>query len=192
MINPHNIPDAWKKILALVQIKFPHAIMAGGCLRDIDYDRLDKVKDVDIFVPASDFKTDAFHYSMQALFGTDVVSDNSGLKEYTEGYDLQEAEGRSIFGLYRVPVDGYNFEIIFGSDQTATIEDFDLSICQIGFDGIKVFTTQEYDDTKQSNVIRLVNARPAHRNGERVARIKDKFPSMEVIVPEEGLSVLGL
>src|SRR3546814_9124183 len=44
-----EIPAAYAATLAHVRAVFPGALIAGGCLRDLDNDR--PVKDIDIFAP---------------------------------------------------------------------------------------------------------------------------------------------
>lgn len=169
----NDIPQDWKDILAEVQTAFPDAVIAGGCLRDLEYGK--EVKDVDIFALAADMFDDA----VMSMF-PDATTDSPNWLQYGGG-TRNESGNRIIEAVYNLNQGDFKYELILGIDETADIETFDFSICQIKFDGTRIVSTPSYDKTLETGDITLDNPKPVHRTTDRIARIMNKFPDMAII-----------
>jgi len=144
-----QIPAEWKAALTAVQAIYPEAVIAGGCLRDLDNGR--EVKDIDIFV-----RGDAA-----------PVLENLHARLLREGYaaeDIDEdsmypvGERNEVVGFFEMEFEGLDvpLQIIMVNWDTARICDrFDFGICRIAFDGEKLIRTPEYEQDKTDRVFRL-------------------------------------
>lgn len=168
-----TIPAAWCEVLERVRAEFPKAVIAGGCLRDLDFGK--PVKDVDIFIPISCCPDDQFDDALRDMFDAIELMNAS-----VYGHKLKKEFDRQIFACYDVKEAGIDYNIIVTNDHAAQSSTFDFSICQIEFDGTVVKATAEYLETRDTKVIKLVNAYPVHRNGKRLARMQEKFPEMTI------------
>lgn len=171
-----QVPVNWQVVLKKVQEVFPGACIAGGALRDLDHER--HVKDVDIFCPVSEESfvdvesIDEKYYSM--LVEKFPLITLKAVSTYGRS-DLQ----RQIYAVYNVTDDTgmvYEIIIIVAKDEVAIIEMFDLSICQIGYDGQLIYRTKAYDDGKLDKVIRVMNVNRCDRQNNRMDRMLEKYP----------------
>ena len=191
-----QIPQEWREVLSKVQEVFPTAVIAGGALRDLEYNR--PVKDVDIFIPVqrpdgSMEEQEAFiitqmqkldmHIGAEAML-TPVFACPSNAPLYFKDMKLDLLKtGRWVENVQTACIGDTQFEFIFAAPETLDISLFDFSICQISYDGITVRRTPAYLHTQHHGII-LYNHdyRNPKRAADRIARMKEKFPDMELLV----------
>lgn len=173
-----QIPTAWLDVLAKVQTQYPSAVIAGGCLRDLDYGL--QPKDVDIFIPNAKFDLiGEARDSIEHVLGvpTEVFGDISSEYDYV----------RDIKLVLKYTIDGTDFDVIFEEvkDKTQSVIDtFDFSICQIMHDGKEITVSKAYTDTKNLNTIYCTRYdKDTFQN--RVKRLAEKFPNIMWEVPQE-------
>lgn len=182
-----NIPQEWIDTLRKVQGVFPRAVIAGGALRDLIYNR--PVKDVDIFIPierdadrnTAEVNVLAAIQQIEELFDTTVTPTIPVyFKETTE--DFIKA-GRLLETVQNTQVGETKYELIIGTPESCDIDKFDFSICQISFDGEHVRTTEAFDRTLATKVIEFnKDWRTPSRAKERIAKMRAKFPDMQMDV----------
>lgn len=173
-----KIPAKWQEVLNKVQEVFPGAIIAGGALRDLDHGH--PAKDVDIFIPIDRIE----------------FNDAEEINEYYEPivlkmfpyatlktasvYASQSNMMRTIDAIYNVTDDeGMTYELIFVvSDKTVEgiLNQFDISLCQIGYDGGLIYRMPAYDESKDTLMIKVMNVNRADRQEKRIKRILTKYP----------------
>lgn len=182
-----TIPQEWVDTLKRVQEVFPLAKIAGGALRDLQYNRT--VKDVDIFIPisrtedsnASEVNVLAAIQRIEEIFDT-VVSPTIPVyfKETTE--DFIKA-GRLLETVQNTQIGDTHYELIVGTPESCDIEKFDFSICQISYDGTELKTTEAYRRTLETGLIEFnKDWRTPTRAKERIAKMKAKFPDLQMDV----------
>ena len=171
----NQIPNEWNEVLATVQSVFPLAVIAGGALRDLDYDK--SVKDIDIFIPISCSPDNMFDHHIHRLFeGKDITMVNASVY----GQTLTKEFDRLIYAVYDLKLDGKMYNLIITNDQGNDITTFDFSICQISWNGKTIVTTEAYDETKSNKIIKLMTTKQsAERVAGREGRLKEKFPDYE-------------
>lgn len=183
-----QIPTEWLEVLRKVQRVFPQAFIAGGALRDLEYNR--PVKDVDIFIPVP--RTEGSIEEQEVAFLSNIsklddmfdhlVSPTIPVyfKNVTE--DILKG-GRLVESVHNVRIDDVHYEMILAPEETCDIRTFDFSICQIKFDGDTVERTEAYQQTLADGVV-LFNHdyRTPNRAKERIERMQNKFPDLEIRV----------
>lgn len=180
MITADKIPQAWKDLLCKIQVVFPSAVIAGGCLRDLDHDK--PFKDVDIFVPIYNTtdNTPAYIEDMlnslfpvKSCFGMDIPSFNLLVQNDYERCNLRD-EVLVVYKIYNFP---FEVDVIFvesdGKDPVFCT--FDMSINQIQFCGKVVSCSGEYIDTKENKIIKTINKDSDERRERRIAKLQDKY-----------------
>lgn len=144
-----EIPQPWKDALAAVQAVCPEAVIAGGCLRDLDNGR--EVKDIDIFVTGEkEGVLRGLHERMS--------SDGFDAEEIDTASMYPVGERNEVVGFFEVRFDDLDVpaQIIMVNWDTAKICDrFDFGICRIAFDGERLIRTGEYEADKHDEVFRL-------------------------------------
>jgi len=171
----NDIPKAWKHALAAVQVSFPDAVIAGGCLRDREHGV--KVKDIDIFISTS---------ASPELYGT-LGTIKSRLER--DGWaDVQicgdesynaDATKRGVVAVLDMTYPGAP-PVQLIALKHFTLEEFDFGICQIMFDGKRIVRTRDYhlDMAKQKfRVVPKVDDDAFVRIINRWARLKEKYPT---------------
>ena len=169
-----QIPSEWKEVLSKVQSVFPGAVIAGGALRDLHYGT--PIKDVDIFCPVDQCPDGLFDAPLSSVFGYDLLLHKSSC--YGRN-DIPDAD-RTIYAIYGLNNHEYDYDIIVAAPLECQIKTFDLSICQISFDGSRIKTSEEYDRTREDKVIRVLNINRTDRQRNRVERMLVKFPDFAV------------
>jgi len=199
------IPNEWKDLLAKVQKIFPSAIIAGGALRDLDYEI--SPKDIDIFIesdentyfPALD-KIGRSVSDLETVYHIDLKDPDPFPEEYLEQADKDDVnewnrnnrihrklveskrkmfckQPRKIYHLRRGIVNNYPVDFIFGCKNTCDINQFDLSICQISFGGTNIIKTDSYKKTEETGIVTVTNNITFKQ--ELVDKFKLKFPDLE-------------
>ena len=173
-MNVNQIPQVWSDMLHKVQGELPSAVIAGGALRDLWHGK--PIKDVDIFIPmqADEVDLEAIERKVLAIY---PYSELVLTSMYGQKGDVATPGFRNIFAIWRMTVDDVIYEMIFIEDMGENmIEVFDISICQIMFDGELLHTTSEFNRTISDGVIRVCNTNRADRQVKRLRRVMDKYP----------------
>lgn len=177
--GPRDIPATWKSALREIQSIFPHAALVGGALRDRDHGV--KVKDLDIFIEASEPTYDALCAAQNLLeekgFQTKLV-DTSVYKDWfgvTKIVGIVETAIGSCPPIQLIFCD-------FPVDETLLYR-LDFGCCQIMYDGRQIKRTDAYEFDRRRKLFRLVtgcDSRQMVRRLERWARLREKYPEWEL------------
>jgi len=167
------VPDAWKKLLHVIQRRFPQAQIAGGALRDLWHGK--PIKDVDIFIPVEECDDNLYEDLILIL---DPYAEKVASSIYGQSQEGEPQPGfRHIHVIWRLNLDGVIYEIIFIEDRGEDlISVFDLSLAQIAYDGSSVRTTAAFNQTIFDKVIRVMNINRADRGAKRLERVLSKYP----------------
>jgi len=190
-----EIPERWLAYLHILDQYLYKAVIAGGCLRDLDYDL--EPKDVDIFVHRDPETQEDDHQLI------DDASNfaNFGLKFITSS-SLEYANPRISYALNMkdnapgafnpLPV-----QLVYTKAYPPSMEVpfFDFGICQIwcGMDG-EVHTTEAYEKDKLDKTLTITrcdNKVQARRTAQRIHKFFKKFPDHRLIIPEQYKQLLG-
>jgi len=166
-----RLPDSWIKVLDLIQVECPSAIIAGGALRDLVLGK--PVKDVDIFINRYGILC---HSTL-----LNILNEFDPYIEYTDTY----GRGGDIDCIIKFTYEDYSFEIIIGSDVTCDPKQFDTSICQI-WTGVTTnklgyspfLYSNEFLDTVHTKHIKITNM--ARCSQDRIDRLKAKYPEYTI------------
>jgi hypothetical protein len=175
-----NIPQQWRDTLAAIhRAGYPEAIIAGGALRDLDNGA--PVKDVDVFLRTQN----------NDLQNLDVEFGFAGedLTEFSVQYEQQNPDVVGVFQWYN-PMAGFEIpcQVIAcngpehaGAFREYQMDRFDIGLCRVAFDGVKVHYTSPYCLDKAERQLRIVNPRNLARSVERVRRIGEKYPNWKLV-----------
>ena len=170
-----EIPKAWRQILEKIQMEHPHAVLAGGALRDLDHGV--KVKDLDIFIACGDDEEAA---GLNELLGGKEV-EQPELQWYPES--MREVVLVSDYdhkvNKLEVDIDIPVQFIMCNWRVDKILSRFDYAICRIGYDGRKIFYEDDYDKDKAEKTMTLVRCKgqaALEASVERFARWRPKYP----------------
>lgn len=176
------IPDMWKAVLKEVQQVFPDAVIGGGCLRDLYFNK--EPKDIDIFISNST---------------NDQISKYlCECDEITVARDMPSYNGLSNSDVTRVitctwknlKADDLPVELIAVSvDKDAILNRFDYGICQITYDGDKIHYTSRFiidSRCKCFTLVRCDNQDQFNRSFKRWERLSERYPEFIFNVGEYG------
>lgn len=168
-----SIPQIWKDTLSKIQQVFPGAVIAGGCLRDLDHGK--PIKDVDIFVPiysTTDATLNDIDATLKSLFPTETVDDLFSSESVS--LLVQNDYGRcnlrdEVLVVYTINTLPFDCDIIFveSDGKDAIFCTFDMSINMIQYDNDS--------HTKLTKVIKVINHDSPERLERRVARLQEKY-----------------
>jgi hypothetical protein len=171
------IPSDWKQILTLLHNNgFPEAIIAGGCLRDLDNSK--PVKDIDVFVvskgPTTTSKLDViFNVNGDCMASTndsDTLHPLAEVWEYSSNFvPLQ------IIIMPEGPTKAYDFLV-------EQLNRFDIGLCRIGYDGVTVVRHEAYNKDKKDKTLTMLHQRTYNQSIRRLSRIGLKYPDFQQIV----------
>jgi hypothetical protein len=195
-----KIPADWQAVLQKIQTVYPSAIIAGGALRDLYHGK--PVKDVDIFISVNEWDDEVIESGRDEFDNfEDFLSEQAQV--YKEQVKITKALGlkdlikikfaslygrdgnlpRDVMAVYRYRFNDLPYEIIFVKQEEVyknpvqnTISWFDLSICQIGYDGVNIYSTNAYLETTRTKVIRIMNVNRKDRQANRMDRMLSKYP----------------
>ena len=173
-MNTNQIPQVWCDMLHKIQGELPSAVIAGGALRDLWHGK--PIKDVDVFIPvrAEDVDLDAIKRKVIAIHPYAELIQTS---LYGQRGNSAQPGFRNIFAIWRMTIDGTIYELIFIEDMGEQLHEvFDISICQIMFDGELLHVSREFDRSIQDGVIRVCNTNRADRQVKRLRRVMDRYP----------------
>ena len=178
-----QIPNSWVRCLKDIQKTFPDAVIAGGCLRDLDLGRAPK--DIDIFVPRTT------HESVELYLSTfnkeDILRD---FKSY--GNFANKDVARVVTMTHsQLKADGLNVELIaVDVDKTNVMSRFDFGICQICYDGDLIKYTGHYLNdkiVKRFRLLRCDNQEQFDRSLRRWESIKSRYEDFTFDPGEFGI-----
>lgn len=188
-----HIPNSYHSALAQVRASFPGALIAGGCLRDLDNGR--PVKDVDIFLPslaapkADIDETDLFACLSQDDFSwlRDMITASLpeggsvvGVMGCYEGWATEE-----VMGVFDIETPVLNYQLIcLSSDAESILPRMDFGICRIAWDGEMVHRTNEYQADKHNErftLLRCGSPTEMELSLARYARLSQKYPGWPMV-----------
>lgn len=169
-----DIPKSWVSLLKEIQEHDPKAIIGGGCLRDLDhqlhYDGVPfegeaTIKDIDIF-----------------------VSDGTILPQWTIHQitfsDPESAEHDSTISgqaHFRTGDIEYPINILYCKKDVIPamrFSHFDFGLCQIAFDGSRIFVTDAYltDRSEKTFTLLRASSSEAYQNSlDRFHRFQQRY-----------------
>ncbi len=158
---------------------FPEAIVAGGALRDLDNGQERSIKDIDVFV------SDRSGY-LAALI--DALPDFA----YHLAVPVHVAQYMEFEGVVSVhefkyrdfpPVQIVVMKINRSTEPEDIIARHDFGICQIAFDGTKVYTTAAYQNDHRNHTFSIIRCRDDKdlaRSLRRYDRLSKKYPGWDL------------
>jgi hypothetical protein len=178
------IPAPWKSALSAIQKIDLNAVIAGGCLRDLDNGR--EVKDIDIFVEGR---------SADALFGLHRQLVDAGLDcaEIDPEKMYPIGDGNDLIGCIDITFDECPplqvIMVYWPLDRL--LERFDFGICKVSFDGQCLTFHQDYSADKREQVFRLRRERTGSElvaSVHRFARLNRKYENwrFELYTPDDS------
>lgn len=206
------IPNAWKEVLAKLQILAPSALMAGGCLRDTICEV--PVKDVDIFINDNEY---CRLEELASLFNVEAIPHGGeiGKRDYVKlehdfknqknksaakyrkvdpRYINQETHGINavlqsyITYIYDMMYQGMMYQIIFVEAEPKKFIDFDFDfgLCKVTFDGVKLNVTDEFWYDYENRQLTITGSHSAaqmiHTLFTHRANLAKKYPNWPVVV----------
>lgn len=182
-----EIPETWVAPLSAVKAVCRDAVIAGGCLRDLDHGR--PVKDIDIFVNGGALEN-LEHLRQQLVDAGLDCQDIDYEKSYPIG-ELNDVVGDfEILGLTDEPI-----QLIMVSWDTSRItERFDFGICRVSFDGETLFRSDDYEKDSADQVFRLVQDRSGvwlSASVHRYARLVRKYEDWRFVAFEADATGLN-
>lgn len=167
-----DIPPEWKDVLSKVQGVFPGAIIAGGALRDLEYGK--PIKDVDIFCPVVECKDGLYDDELEAILpGIELM--------LASLYGREANLERRIHAVYEHSTPEWKYDLVILDKVESEIDRFDLSICQISYDGSILRTSPAYQQTLADKNIYVMNINRPDRQAERIERVLQKFPDFKIV-----------
>jgi hypothetical protein len=180
------IPSDWRTLLTKLQrTSFSEAVIAGGCLRDLDNDR--PIKDIDIFVVSRG--TETKNLLDAALGMTGAIASAEGPGPDSDTIDPLATVIEYVFdGAIALPTP---IQVIV-MDEDPTMRDptefmykqlqrFDIGLCRIGFDGKHVYASDEYATDKKNQTITIVLEKNLKHSRARLQRIGQKYPGWRLL-----------
>ncbi len=185
-----DVPVKWRNALAAVQAGgFPEAVIAGGALRDLDHNK--PVKDVDVFVVDRGDATlamlnKALHGAGNVLGSDDANTESGSVDRLSTVIDYTPVdENEPPIQVIVMPASLYA-----GSPDDPSVflqymlDDFDIGLCRIGFDGKSVIRTEEYERDVADGTITILKAESVTELGRsraRAERIGQKYPDHKIV-----------
>lgn len=161
-----DIPAAWTQALDAIQQIAP-AVMAGGCLRDLDNGR--EVKDIDIFVSDRGARANGLYALREQLIEADLAC-----AEIDESKMYPVGDGNDLIGCIDMefadccpPVQ----IIMVACSLDRILERFDYGICRISFDGTVLVRHPDYIADREAKLFRL----RLHRDHQQLSASVHRF-----------------
>lgn len=168
---PSATLDAFTAILRAVREMFPesHPVIGGGALRDAFHGR--PIKDVDVFMRATEFPFGLSHPHLKQLIPASIGT-----------YALRS----DMHGVWDVslPIQGFEVQLIVAEfDYAADLaKTFDLGLSRITFDGEDVFYSDDFIRDSHAKVFRILRADDdgqTTRSERRIERLLQKYPEFK-------------
>lgn len=176
-MNDVNVPQKWTDLILKIRTEFPSAIIAGGALRDY-FNDVD-VKDIDVFIPASEYAGKL--HVLNKWFGyetnkTDIENEYKKKKLLEEVFEFYPHGFRNPLQI-----------IIVNSDKTGVpfigeqIARFDITVCRIAYDGHRLYFEPSYYMDNEDKILRIENPWNIESSLNRLDRISTKYSGWKLI-----------
>ena len=154
-----TIPASWQRFLDEAREHDPHAIIAGGAIRDLICGR--KPKDIDLFTTKPNP-----HEVLSAIGIT--------------GYKNASFVPYSIEGVYQITKKGVELPVQFSKldrapDPLELIESFDFGICMAAYDGKEIIRSRHFDEDCEKHIFTLRHCRDKAAAEKRYNRISKRY-----------------
>lgn len=183
------VPKAWDDIYKQVKEQYPDALMAGGCLRDLENHR--PVKDIDIFVCVPKVRDNRDWDS----FETGTIFNPVTIKGYTPNEAAVETSFAPDNTIKAATVyesaDGLPVNIIYvhsDIEPRDRLDNFDFGFNKIGYDGNTVFAHTDYSDDvlhRRMTLRRIENSEQVIKSLQRAQKFQEKYHKWNVVIPGE-------
>ena len=184
-----DIPAEWRQVLRTFQDKgAKEAVIAGGALRDLFNHK--PVKDVDIFIRTQGSQKKNRQMLEEAFRSTrlEITYQQSGNDYFSgERFPAPKAKnnGRNVAESWTIIAgrDKTEYNIIFVPELVSPlklIESFDFGLCQIGYDGKIIFSTNRYNDDVRDKRICFALTDVNDTSAEHLQRIIKKYPDWKL------------
>lgn len=184
-MKPTDIPVEWRRALNLVKSVAHEAVLAGGCLRDLDHGV--PFKDLDIFVSAfgtySDGALQERAGAYYPMHGPGVVFNRARRIDFTSCAFDTDCISSSEVWVYGLPLNIVTLAYVDLS-LTKVLDRMDFGLCQIGFDGFRLMTTEAYDRDRHDESFTLLRADSLSdklRSYDRFRRLGVKYPRHKLV-----------
>lgn len=172
-----ELPVFVTETLATIQKEIPHAIIAGGFLRDMDNDR--PVKDLDIFIYNS--REYAKWIKREAIADLLDMPLKNVCKKYMYSPTLMGVFDIGNTTKYAVP---YPIQIMFTTFESkeGIVNDFDINLCKVSYDGDQLIYDPTYLQDVQDRSITQSRYTDSNISGQihHLYRVKDKYVEYEL------------
>lgn len=176
------IPEEWTKLLTHTK----NAYIAGGSIRDLELGAV--VKDVDVFINVT-AKDDFVVRVQQIIYGLGILDKN--VIRFDGDYQDPKT-GENVDGLdnevglvVKLKTDNFSYDIIGrkGIDSLdKVVAQFDLGICQIGYDGNTIQCSENYIRDKACKTITILKPMKFGTNGwAHMVRVAEKYKSYKLV-----------
>ena len=162
-----DIPEEWTIQINTIRKKFPDAVIAGGCLRDLFTGQAEHIKDIDVFLPMS---TEAEVTEYINLERPDQIIIN----KMTNYGNMANDDVTAVFSTNITAGDTPIEFIAVNVTPDNVLTRFDFGICQIQYDGTLVSYTDQFAqdlENKQFTIVRADNHDQFNRTRKRFERL---------------------
>ncbi len=193
-----HLPIAISDILYSIRPVVPNAIVAGGCLRDVDHGV--PWKDIDIFIST---RNENFEMTLKEIgqgLGTppsevtwspgQMLGDNEHFN-VTDELTYREWN-REILGVYEFSTNGGETVQIIGLDMpdfsmSTVVGRMDIGLCQIAWDGEEFHRSAQYLEDRQKKTMTCmldltVDKDHLPRTINRFLRWADRYPKHTFVI----------
>lgn len=163
----------FREVLREVKVMFPgsHPVIGGGALRDAFHNR--PIKDVDVFLRATEHPLGLKHPFINTVISQDASSSGGGMRHDMHGcWDI-------MFRIQGFPVQLIVADFKDAADLAGT---FDLGLSRITYDGIEVFYHDDFradSEAKQFRIVRADDDGQTARSEKRIERLLGKYPDFK-------------
>lgn len=177
-----RLPELWWTLFMEILAVDPHAILAGGALRDAGHGKTDEVKDLDFFVSAeTDLSTLECWLAAHEYTLSNSVDLGSVLTD--------EKTEVSVSRVFKHPQGGVEVNVIWMADgmkPSDRVSTFDFGICQIALSAFGPILTQAFHVDAVCSTFTLIscpNVENFGRSMRRFERLRAKYPKHALVIP---------
>lgn len=185
-----KISDSWSQYLTKIQEKFPGAVIAGGCLRDLKLGF--PIKDIDIFIPNGD---DSKFREYVQIDQNEIITKESINYGGMSNEDVQYVFSTSVkIKSLETDLVGIPVEFIFVNlKEGEKIKDrFDFGICHIEYNGAEILFDKHFLLDEMFKTVTLVRCDNEAQYGRSLRRWNEnfqfKFKDWKLVIPDSFAS----
>ncbi len=159
-------PRHWTAMLKRIQTKFPEALIGGGCLRDLQFNK--PVNDIDIFLNGS--------YEHNIRNTLELTTGHQVLLDQTVTHN-NVIYPQTIGHVFCLGAHGEKYQIIqkgHNIDPLTILDTFDIGLCMICWDGYDYTTNNHFIVDSLLHRITLVNPKE-HSSLNHQNRVRSKY-----------------